>query len=97
MAKIVHTPEAIADLAHLWQFLSEAAPDGAAAAIDDVVGALNVLGAHPMIGRRVDDELRELVISRGTTGYVALYRFEEGTETVRILRIRHQRESGFSD
>lgn len=97
MAKLGHTPEAIADLAHLWQFLSEAAPDGAAAAMDDVVAALNVLGAHPMIGRRVDDELRELVISRGATGYVALYRFEEGPETVRILRIRHQRESGFSD
>lgn len=97
MAKIVHTPEAIADLAHLWQFLSDAVPESAAAAVDDVAGALGVLAAHPMIGRRVDDELRELVISRGATGYVALYRFEEETETVRILRIRHQRESGFSD
>lgn len=97
MAKIVHAPEAIADLAHLWQFLSDAVPESAAAAVDDVAGALGVLAAHPMIGRRVDDALRELVISRGATGYVALYRFEEETETVRILRIRHQRESGFSD
>ncbi len=97
MAKIVHSPDATADLAHLWQFLVDIAPESAAAAVDDVVGALNVLSAHPLIGRRVDDELRELVISRGLTGYVALYRFEEGADTVRILRIRHQREAGFSD
>jgi len=97
VARIVHSPEAIADLAHLWQFLTDAAPESAADAVDDVAAALNVLSAHPLIGRRVDDDLRELVISRGVTGYVALYRFEEASETVRILRIRHQRESGFSD
>ena len=45
-----------------------------------------------MIGRRVAGELRELVISFGKTGYVALYRFLPAPEQVRILAIRHQRE-----
>jgi plasmid stabilization system protein ParE len=43
------------------------------------------------------EEIRELVISRGATGYLALYRFHAPTDTVRILRIRHQREGGYAD
>jgi plasmid stabilization system protein ParE len=39
--------------------------------------------------------LRELVISRGRTGYVALYSLEEGQDAVLILTIRHQREAGY--
>ena len=49
-----------------------------------------------MIGRRVAGELRELVISFGKTGYVALYRFLPAPEQVRILAIRHQRELDIS-
>ena len=39
--------------------------------------------------------LRELVISRGRTGYVALYSLEEGQDAALILAIRHQREAGY--
>ena len=42
-------------------------------------------------------QLRELVISHGATGYLALYRFDAARALVRILRIRHQREAGFRD
>ena len=38
--------------------------------------------------------LRELVISKGRTGYVALYRYLPEQDRVDILAIRHQRESG---
>ena len=97
MARIVHSPEATEDLARLWLFLEQAAPDLASVAIEDLVGAIEVLASHPLVGRRVAGEARELVISRGTTGYVALYRFEPARDVIRILRIRHQRECGFSD
>lgn len=40
--------------------------------------------------------LRELVISRGRTGYLALYRVDEAKARVLVLAIRHQREAGFS-
>ncbi len=48
----------------------------------------------PMIGRpAVDsDDLRELVIDFGSTGYIALYRFEPALDAVTILAIKHQRE-----
>jgi plasmid stabilization system protein ParE len=41
--------------------------------------------------------LRELVISKGRTGYVALYRYLPEQDRVDVLAIRHQRESGLMD
>jgi hypothetical protein len=41
--------------------------------------------------------LRELVISRGRSGYVALYDYDVMTDTALVLAIRHQREGGYSD
>ena len=57
--------------------------------------AVELLARHPLIGRPVESELRELVISRGRTGYVALYSFEEKYDAVLILAIRHQRDAGY--
>lgn len=66
-----------------------------AQAVAAIQSAVNTLAAHPLIGRRVEGELRELVISYGQTGYVALYRHVIARDEVRILAIRHQRELGF--
>jgi hypothetical protein len=41
--------------------------------------------------------LRELVISHGATGYLALYRFDASRNVVAIARLRHQREAGYRD
>lgn len=48
-----------------------------------------------MMGRPVEHGLRELVISRGRTGYLALYSVEETADAILILAIRHQREAGY--
>lgn len=55
-----------------------------------------MLSDHPRVGRVVDgaSEARELVISRGKTGYVALYRYDEVREEVIVAAIRHQLEAG---
>ena len=55
------------------------------------------LAQHPLIGRRVGAGARELVISRGATGYLALYDFDAARELVHVLRIRHQREASYID
>jgi plasmid stabilization system protein ParE len=52
------------------------------------------LAAHPLLGRRIEGELRELVISCGRTGYLALYRFLVQRDEVRVLALRTQRELG---
>ncbi|MEW6165405.1 MAG: type II toxin-antitoxin system RelE/ParE family toxin [Pseudomonadota bacterium] len=77
-------------------FLMDADPAAAGETVDLLTEAVAILKRHPLIGRPVEDSLRELVISRGKTGYVALYSQEAEHDTVLILALRHQRESGFA-
>jgi len=70
---------------------AEQDPAAAAQAAAAIREAVDILSRHPLIGRPVAP-LRELVISFGKTGYVALYRFLPARGEVRILGIRHQRE-----
>ena len=72
-------------------------PDVATSAALTIRQAVEVLADHPLIGRRVEGELRELVISYGKTGYVALYRFLPAQHQIRILVVRHQRELDYPD
>lgn len=95
MARLSYSQRAFADLERLADFLCETDPLAAAETLGLIEEAVALLGRHPLIGRPVEHELRELVISRGRTGYLALYSFEEGSDAVLILAIRHQREAGY--
>ena len=63
---------------------------------DEIVGALDVLAGNPLIGRPVHEDKRELVMGRGSHGYVALYRYAAIADTVVVLAIRAQREGGYA-
>lgn len=95
MAVVRFTDRALADLDRLFDFLAEQDPGAARQVGEHIIDATAVLARHPMIGRPVEGGLRELVISQGRTGYVALYRFIPGDNRVDVLAIRHQREAGF--
>ena len=95
MAKLIYSENALADLERLTDFLIESDPSAAEETVGLIEEAVALLKRHPLIGRPVEHELRELVISRGRTGYVALYSFEEDHDAVLILAIRHQREAGY--
>jgi plasmid stabilization system protein ParE len=97
MAKVIYSDEAFADLERITGFLLESTPESAAGALESISSAIVILEAHPLIGRRVDDHMHELVISRGAGGYLALYRFDPAFDVVRILRLRHQREVGYQE
>ena len=92
MAEVVVTPHADADLDRLVAFLIDEEPAAALATYDFLLGALQVLRDYPSIGRPVESGLRELVISRGNTGYLALYEYREQADLVVVLALRHQRE-----
>lgn len=92
MARVVYAANALANLERAFDFLTQHDPDARAAAAEAVRTAVEALEHHPMIGRRVVADLRELVISFGRTGYVALYRFVPARDEIRILAVRHQRE-----
>jgi len=95
MSRYLFSTDAAEDLEQLVNFLLDQHPEDAIATIDLVVDAITILNDHPLIGRPVEQGLRELVISRGKTGYLALYDYDEATDLVVILAIRHQRERGY--
>jgi plasmid stabilization system protein ParE len=95
VATVVYPARSLAHLERAFEFLRREDQLAAIDAVAAIRSAVNSLAAHPLLGRRVDGEIRELVISYGKTGYVALYRFVVLLDDVRILALRHQREIGF--
>jgi plasmid stabilization system protein ParE len=96
LARIIYSSRALDDLARVFRFLAEHDPSAATASALAISSAVEVLALHPYAGRRVEREIRELVISFGKTGYVALYRFVPVKNEIRLLALRHQRELDFS-
>ena len=94
MAKLRYSSRATRDLERLARFLYKNNPEDAAKTIPLIISAVDALTFHPRIGRPYAQAVRELVISRGKTGYVALYRYDEIRDVARVLAIRHQRELG---
>ncbi len=94
MARLKFEESALADLERLTDFLVEHDPRAAGQTVSLIFEATAILEKHPMIGRAVENGFRELVISRGRSGYVALYDFDERKDLVVVLSIRHQRELG---
>ena len=92
VAQVVYSENALANLERVFDFLAEHDPQAAVGAARVICEAVDTLSNHPLIGRTIAGELRELVISYGKTGYIALYRFLPVLDQVRILAIRHQRE-----
>jgi len=91
----VYSARSLTHLERAFEFLREEHSEAAPAAADAICSAVASLKAHPLLGRRVHDDIRELVISYGTIGYIALYRFLVPRDEVRVLAVRHQREIGF--
>lgn len=92
MAQIAFSQRALADFERVFEFYATDDPALALAQVAAIRGAIAILAEHPLIGRPVKHGLRELVISRGATGFLALYRFLPRRDMVSVLRIRHQRE-----
>lgn len=95
MTKLVYTEQALVDLERLSEFLLETDPQAAQDTAMLIFEALEILVQHPEIGRKVHCGQRELVISRGRTGYLALYRFLPHLDRILVLAVRHQREAGY--
>jgi plasmid stabilization system protein ParE len=93
MTRLLFSRRASLDLGRLADFLFEQTPEEADKTAELIIDGLRILKLHPRIGR-ANGRARELVISRGKTGYVALYRYDEVHDGVTVLAIRHQREVG---
>ena len=95
MSRVEIAPEVGDDFDRVLDHLRRHEVDDAAARILEIIEAFDVLERNPQIGRPAEGGKRELIIGRGSHGYVALYRYVPEVDTVFILALRSQRESGY--
>ncbi|MCC7329484.1 MAG: type II toxin-antitoxin system RelE/ParE family toxin [Gammaproteobacteria bacterium] len=95
MATVIYAARALDHLEQAFEFLRRENPAATTAAVRAITSATALLAEHPLAGRRVHGDIRELVVSYGATGFIALYRFVPLRQEVRILAIRHQRMLGY--
>lgn len=92
MAEVELAPEVLDDFDRILEHLARFEVADAQARITGIIEAVQILTHSPLIGRPVRGGKRELVIGRGSHGYLALYRFVASIDTVFVLAIRSQRE-----
>ncbi|TAM37087.1 MAG: type II toxin-antitoxin system RelE/ParE family toxin [Burkholderiaceae bacterium] len=92
MSRIVLAAQVRVDFDRIFDFLFEHAPEFAVARIEAIIAAIDILQTSPLIGRPVAFGQRELVIATGSSGYLALYRYDPVQDTAFVLAVRSQRE-----
>ncbi len=103
--QVRYTAAAEEDLQRLFDFLLEHDLATARRALDAIRKSMALLESFPFTCRKAQTGqlpgsmrnspfLRELVISFGASGYVALFEIENDT-LVTVLAVRHQRESDY--
>jgi len=95
--QVIITEAASEGLERCRQFLQAKAPEAAQRAGQAIAQQLLLLETAPNVGRPYPEmpELRELVITFGDSGYVALYHHERADDAVYVLSFRHQRAAGY--
>lgn len=97
LPRLILTERAVAGIERCRVFLAERNAAASIKASREIARSFGVVVKSLFIGRPVrgGDDLRELVIRFGGTGYVALYRYDEADDAVIVLAFRHQREAGY--
>lgn len=96
MPRVKLSPRAQQDIKRLYDFLALTDKAVAGSAIDVIVKSFLPLTQIPKIGRKKEGTgLRELIIDFGSSGYIALYDFDEEIDEVVITALRHQKESNY--
>lgn len=96
MPRLTWSPPALADVQRLYRFLAVKDEDAAHRAIKTIRAGVKILAHQPEAGSPVKDmdpAFREWLIDFGSSGYIALYRFDG--EIITILAVRHQKEAGY--
>ena len=94
--EVRYTEAALTDLRRLMDFVEATDSVLADRALDAIVRASALLESFPFTCRKASPDnpfLRELVVSFGATGYVAL--FDIAGSQVTIAALRYQREDDF--
>ena len=95
MSRIEIAPEVGDDFDRILDHLARHDVEHAPARVGEIIQAFNVLETNPLIGRPAAGSLRELIIGRGSRGYVALCRYVAELDTAFVLALHSQREAGY--
>jgi plasmid stabilization system protein ParE len=95
LARVELAPEVLDDFDRILLHLDRRDVPDPVRRIQEIIAAIQVLTHSPLIGRPTGADKRELVIGRGSRGYLALYRDVPKIDTVFILAVRLQSERGF--
>lgn len=96
MARVELAPQVADDLDRIYEHLARHEVERLPERISEIIDAISVLETNPRIGRPAPRGNRELVIGRGSRGYVALYRYVAEIDTAFVLALRSQREASYS-
>jgi plasmid stabilization system protein ParE len=88
-------PEVREDFDCVFDHYANFDPVVATEVIEGIVEALDILRAHPMIGRPAGAGRRELLIGRGKRAFAALYSVYLTLDRVKVVAVRSQNESGY--
>jgi plasmid stabilization system protein ParE len=95
--RVRYTLTARDDLRRLYAFMLEQDVSAAKRALAIIKKSMTLLEDFPFSCHKASADnpfIRELLISFGSSGYVALFEIEDN-KTVTILAIRHQREDDY--
>lgn len=95
MSRIELAPEVMVDFDRILDHLAHYQVEHPELRIREIIAALDVLEHNPLIGHPASKGKRELVIGRRAHGYLALYHYVAEIDTVFILAVRSQRETGY--
>jgi len=95
VATLELAPEITEDFDRIFEHFAQHNPEAALERISEIIDGLDLLTRHPLIGRSVAGDMRELVLGAKNRCYLALYNYSTELEIVFILAIRSQREAGY--
>ena len=95
MARIEIAPEVFGDLDRIFEHIARFDVGSAPSRVAEIIDAVQILSTSPLIGRPVRGGKRELIIGRGASGYLALYRYLPEIDMAFVLALRSQREAGY--
>lgn len=95
MPRIELAPEVLGDFDRFFDHQAKYGIEDTPQRIAEIIEAIQVLAHSPLIGRKAKGGKRELVVGQESRGYVAQYRYVSDIDTVFVLAIRNQRESGY--
>jgi plasmid stabilization system protein ParE len=95
LAAVTYSARAFEHLERIYQQLDADDPTLAANCVGAIAASLRDLGSRPLGGRPAEEGFRERTISRGRTGYIALYRHLELDACVLVVAISHRYAAGY--